>query len=174
MCSNASAIVGLKWKKAGADKKKGQRVLVCDTLALALQRQLTLTAEELSKLDITDLRKNPIPELSVTDTIWSADSYYEPIAPDTRVWSPGPLTTCARSSWNAFRYALGHHLLGHPRSPYDEVAGAHTKRALGRVLPKIDHPPSPVDPLFDQPITGAPCVLSDTSDTFLNWAINAN
>ena len=85
MHSNACAIVGLKWKKAGADKKKGQRVLVCDTLALALQRQLTLTAEELSKLDITDLRKNPIPELTVTDTIWPADSYYEPIAPDTRV-----------------------------------------------------------------------------------------
>jgi len=42
-------------------------------------------------------------------------------SPDARIWKLGPLTLDPQA-WHRFRYALGHHLLEHAQSPYDEAA----------------------------------------------------
>jgi len=46
-------------------------------------------------------------------------------SPDPRIWKLGPLTLDPQA-WHRFRYALGHHLLRHKASPYNEEA-AHCK-----------------------------------------------
>jgi len=47
---------------------------------------------------------------------------------DPRIWKLGPLTLDPQA-WHRFRYALGHHLLKHKSSPYNEAA-AHKVSAL--------------------------------------------
>ena len=75
-------------------------------------------------------------------------------SPDPRIWKLGPLTLDPQA-WHRFRYALGHHLLKHKASPYNEEA-AHklTEYAsVAALLHKVEHPTLPVDPLFYEDIT---------------------
>jgi len=44
-------------------------------------------------------------------------------SPDSRIWKLGPLTLDPQA-WHWFRFAVGHHLLKHKASPYNEE-GAH-------------------------------------------------
>ena len=73
---------------------------------------------------------------------------------DPRIWKLGPLTLDPQA-WHRFRYALGHHLLKHKSSPYNEAA-AHKMSAHSDVralLHKVEHPILPVDHLFHEAIT---------------------
>jgi len=75
-------------------------------------------------------------------------------SPDPRIWKLGPLTFDPQA-WHRFRYALGHHLLKHKSSPYNEAA-AHklsVHSAVRAILQKVEHPILPVDPLFHEAIT---------------------
>jgi len=73
---------------------------------------------------------------------------------DPRIWKLGPLTFDPQA-WHRFRYALGHHLLKHKSSSYNEAAAhkvsAHS--AVRALLHKVEHPILPVDPLFHEAIT---------------------
>jgi len=70
-------------------------------------------------------------------------------SPDPRIWKLGPLTLDPQA-WHRFRYALGHHLLKHKASPYNQKAShkltVHT--AVTALLHKVEHPTLPEDPLF--------------------------
>jgi len=71
-------------------------------------------------------------------------------SPDFRIWKLGPLTLDPQA-WRRFRFALGHHLLRHKASPYNEEA-AHkltVHSAVTALLHKVEHP----DPLFYEDIT---------------------
>jgi len=75
-------------------------------------------------------------------------------SPDPRIWNLGPLTFDPQA-WHRFRYALGHYLLKHKSSPYNEAA-AHklsVHSAVRALLRKVEHPILPVDPLFHKEIS---------------------
>ena len=67
-------------------------------------------------------------------------------SPDPRLWKLGPLTLDLQA-WHQFRFALGHHLLKHTQSPYDEVTAD-----VPQTLHKVEHPTLPIDPLLHQDI----------------------
>ena len=73
---------------------------------------------------------------------------------DPRIWKLGPLTFDPQT-WHRFRYALGHHLLKHKSSPYNEAAAQKIAMhsAARALLYKVEYPILPVDPLFQQEIT---------------------
>jgi len=68
---------------------------------------------------------------------------------DPRIWKLGPLTFDP-PTWHRFRYALGHHLLKHKSSPYNEAAAQKIAMhsAARALLYKVEYPILPVDPLF--------------------------
>jgi len=75
-------------------------------------------------------------------------------SPDPRIWKLGPLTLDPQA-WHRFRFALGHHLVKHNASPYNEEA-AHkltVHSAVTALFHKVEHPTLPVDPLFCEDIT---------------------
>jgi len=75
-------------------------------------------------------------------------------SPDPRIWKLGPLTLDPQA-WHRFRFALGHHLLKHKASPYNEEA-AHkltVHSTVTALLHKVEHPTLPLDPLFYEDIT---------------------
>jgi len=73
---------------------------------------------------------------------------------DPRIWKLGPLTLDPQA-WYRFGYTLGHHLLRHKTSPYNEEAAQKlTEHFAGRaLLHEVEHPTLPVDPLFYEDIT---------------------
>ena len=56
---------------------------------------------------------------------------------------------------HGFRHALGHHLLRHKASPYNEEAAQKVTVhfAVRQLLHKVENPTLPVDPLFYEDIT---------------------
>jgi len=75
-------------------------------------------------------------------------------SPDPRIWKLGPFTLDPQA-WHRVRFALGHHLLKHKASPYNEEA-AHkltVHSAVTALLHKVEHPTLPLDPLFYEYIT---------------------
>jgi len=71
--------------------------------------------------------------------------------PDARIWKLGPLTFDPQA-WHRFRYALGHHLLRHAQSPYDEAAAYRVTTSEKQTLHQVEHPILPIDPLFHKDI----------------------
>jgi len=68
-------------------------------------------------------------------------------SPDARTWKLGPLAFDPQA-WHLFRYALGHHLLKHAQSPYDEAAAHRVTTSEKQTLYQVEHPILPSDPLF--------------------------
>jgi len=68
-------------------------------------------------------------------------------SPDAWIWKLGPLTLDPQA-WHWFRYALGHHLLQHAQSPYDEAAAHRVTTSEKQTLHRVEHPILPIDPLF--------------------------
>jgi len=70
-------------------------------------------------------------------------------SPDPRIWKLGPLTLDPQA-WYRFGYTLGHHLLRHKTSPYNEEAAQKlTEHFAGRaLLHEVEHPTLPVDPIL--------------------------
>jgi len=62
------------------------------------------------------------------------------------------LATADPGAWHRFRYALGHHLFGHPQSPFDEQAARAAHTQAPDLLKSIQHPTSAPDPLFTPPL----------------------
>jgi hypothetical protein len=76
---------------------------------------------------------------------------HDNLSPDARIWKLGPLTLDPQA-WHRFRYALGHHLLKHAQSPYNEAAAHRVTTSENQTLHKVDHPTLPIDPLFHKEI----------------------
>jgi len=72
-------------------------------------------------------------------------------SPHARIWKLGPLTLDPQA-WHRFRYALGHQLLQHAQSPYDQAAAHRVTTSEKQTLHKVEHPIIPIDPLFHQDI----------------------
>jgi len=72
-------------------------------------------------------------------------------SPDARIWKLGPLTLDPQA-WHQSRYALGHHLLQHAQSPYDEAAADRETTSEKQTLHKMEHPILPMEPPFHQDI----------------------
>ena len=81
------------------------------------------------------------------------DKIYDNASPDPRIWEPSRLPSSNPSAWHRFRYALGHHLFGHPRSPYDEQAARIAHSQVPTLLRSIQSPTSTPDPLFTSPLS---------------------
>ena len=71
---------------------------------------------------------------------------------DPKLWKKGPLTT-EPLAWHHFRSALGHHLIQHPQSPFDEGADRRVISDLPQIIARIAIPTTPTDPLFITPFT---------------------
>ena len=136
--SNANATIGLRWRLHGTAQPKRGCGLLCDDLAAALQAKTEFSPAELQAFHIRGrLHHDCISTLRPDDWIQSGPHFFCPIPGDLRVWTRGPLTTCARA-WHDFRSALGQHLFGHPESPYDEREAAEVKRHLQHhVIPNL-------------------------------------
>ena len=65
----------------------------------------------------------------------------EPVGPT------GPLTLDPQA-WHRFQYVLGHHLLKHTQSPYDETPAHRVTTSEKQTLYQVEHPILPIDPLF--------------------------
>ena len=70
---------------------------------------------------------------------------------DARIWKLDPLALDPQA-WHRFRYTLGHHLLKHAQSPYDEAAAHRIMTSEKQTLHKVEHPILPINPLFHQDI----------------------
>ena len=75
-------------------------------------------------------------------------------SPDPRIWKLGPLTLDPLA-WHRFRYALGHHLLRHKASPYNEEAAQKltVHFSVRALLHQVEQPTLQVDLLFYEDIT---------------------
>jgi len=60
---------------------------------------------------------------------------------DPRIWKLGPLTLDPQA-WHRFRYALGHHLLNHKSSPYNEAAAQKLSTTYTPPQSRTPHVPS--------------------------------
>ena len=58
-------------------------------------------------------------------------------SPDVRIWKLG-LLTLDPQAWHRFRYALGHHLLKHAQSPYDEAAAHRVTTSEKQTLYQVE------------------------------------
>ena len=89
------------------------RIILCPELSKALQTSSTLTPDRLAAMIITDEHLQPVTCLRRSDAIATCSGYFSPSQPDQRCWALVPLSSLAQA-WHDYRYALGHHLFGHP------------------------------------------------------------
>jgi len=121
--------------------KKAQQPLLSQASHDGQQPQAAGNMWKLLRSYKTDHAKSNLPQ-----------KIYSNASKDNRLWKKGPLTTDPLA-WHHYRSALGHHLLLHPQSPFNDSAARTAAYEMPTIIQRIAMPTTSTDPLFIDPLT---------------------